>query len=130
MRISDYETMDEIVRINSVLAFQVERVLLWIGHVTLFFLNGWSIIITSTVNVKSSVSSGEPETNKPQGYLSSKENPGKDVLRRPNIDDYTSGKLGKSGKSEGRRSSSWIVWGDVSDPWQTLGRNKGEEGTA
>lgn len=104
---------------------------------SLFFFNGGSLRITSTVNVKSSVCSAEPEANdteaneaeanEPQGYLSSKENPGKVVLRRPNIDDYTSGKSAKSG---GRRSSSWIVWRDVSDPWQTLGRNQGEEGTA
>ena len=77
------------------------------GHVTLFF-NGGSLRITSTVNVKSSVCSAEPEANdteanEPQGFLSSKENPGKVVLRRPNIDDYTSGKSAKSG---GRRSSS------------------------
>ena len=84
-----------------------------------FFLNGGSLRITSTVNVKASVCSAEPEANDPesneaeanesQGYLSSKENPGKVVLRRPNVDDYTAGKfdkLGKSGKSEGRRSSS------------------------
>ena len=99
---------------------------------SLFFFNGGSLRITSTVNVKSSVCSAEPETNepeanKPQCYLSSKENPGKVVLRRPNIDDYTSGKSAKSG---GRRSSSWIVRGDVSDPWQTLGGSQGEEGTA
>ena len=87
-----------------------------------FFLNGGSLRITSTVNVKASVCSAEPEANDPesneaeanesQGYLSSKENPGKVVLRRPNVDDYTAGKFDKLGKSGGCMTSLILkCWG-------------------